>query len=182
LNEHHHVYINLSKGTFHCLPDNYEIVDPSLSDISAALRPVFSEEEISRLDIETGLARDLFGRHYLPGFVGLNNLNKTDYANATVQALAHVRPLRDFFLRASSDEKFSPVAQTFGELIRKIWSHKRFKSNVDPHMFIQAVSVASKKRFQVGKQSEAGEFIAWLLHQLHLGIGGTKKTWLQYNT
>ena len=39
-------------------------------------------------------------------------------------------------------------------------------------MLVQAVSVASNKRFHVGKQAEAGEFLAWLLHQLHLGVGG----------
>lgn len=54
-----------------------------------------------------------------------------------------------------------------------MWSSHRFKSNVDPHMLVQAVSVASNKRYHVGSQSEAGEFLAWLLHQLHVGIGGT---------
>lgn len=54
-----------------------------------------------------------------------------------------------------------------------MWSPHRFKSNVDPHMLVQAVSVASNKRFHVGKQAEAGEFMAWLLHMLHLGVGGS---------
>ena len=40
-------------------------------------------------------------------------------------------------------------------------------------MLVQAISVASKKRFTIGKQAEIGEFIAWLLHQLHIGIGGS---------
>ena len=30
------------------------------------------------MEQQIGLARDLFGRRYLPGFVGLNNLNKTE--------------------------------------------------------------------------------------------------------
>ena len=191
----HAVFVHLSKGTFHCLPDDYEIKDASLKDISAALHPTFNIDEIREMDQKRSLARDLFGKQYLPGFVGLNNLNKTDYINATVQALAHVRPLRDFFLslgnplsnihtyhskkknkNSSIDTStFSPLAQCFGDLIRKMWSDKRFKSNVDPHMMIQAVSVASKKRFHIGKQAEAGEFIAWLLHHLHIGIGGSIK-------
>eukprot|EP00559_Dactyliosolen_fragilissimus_P008465 CAMPEP_0184864630 /NCGR_PEP_ID=MMETSP0580-20130426/15678_1 /TAXON_ID=1118495 /ORGANISM="Dactyliosolen fragilissimus" /LENGTH=609 /DNA_ID=CAMNT_0027363511 /DNA_START=93 /DNA_END=1922 /DNA_ORIENTATION=+ len=229
VDEGHQVFVHLSRGTFHCLPDDYEIRDPSLADISAALKPTFLDSEIRELDKREGLARDLFGRRYLPGFVGLNNLSKTDFINATVQALAHVRPLRDFFLKCGSGDpfdvqlyldktkreknpkkikenrkrkrngngnngvdatkeastalinvtvrpqEFSHLAQCFGELIRKIWSEKRFKSTVDPHMFIQAVSVSSKARFTIGKQAEAGEFISWLLHQLHLGIGGTRK-------
>ena len=40
-------------------------------------------------------------------------------------------------------------------------------------MFVQAVSVASNKRFHVGKQAEAGEFLSWLLHNLHVGVGGS---------
>jgi len=234
----HAVYVHLSKGTFHCLPDDYEIVDASLKDVGDALRPVFGEELIERLDTpavgeDNGggggsgvMSRDLLGRMYLPGFVGLNNLKKTDCVNATLQALAHVKPLRDFFLRCGSGDifevplttttrkrqrtskknatkrkrgstndttndtttttttttlhkidptKFSHLAQCFGDLIRKMWSDKRFKSTVDPHMLVQAVSVASHGRFTIGRQAEAGEFIAWLLHQVHLGIGGTRK-------
>jgi U4/U6.U5 tri-snRNP-associated protein 2 len=188
VDENHFVFVHLWKGTFHCLPDDYEIHDSSLADISAALHPTFTKEEIANLDSNTALARDLFGRRYLPGFVGLNNLNKTDCINATIQALVHVRPLRDYFLsRTHSDitipnkkkgkppHTMSPLVQAFGELVRKMWSDKRFKSHVDPHMLIQAISSASNKRFRVGKQAEAGEFMAWFLNQLHLGLGGTRK-------
>jgi len=218
----HAVYVHLSRGTFHCLPDGYEVRDPSLADIGAALHPSYAAGTIMALDSSKALARDLFGRRYLPGFVGLNNLKKTDYINATVQALAHVKSLRDFFLRLGGtggsgagssggsgglvaatngrkgqDQKkqkkkkrklgnagtspptdpsaHSELARCFGELVRKMWSDGRFKSTVDPHMFVQAVSVASGKRFHIGRQAEAGEFLAWLLHHLHVGVGGTRK-------
>lgn len=187
VDEGHYVYVHLSRGTFHCLPDDYEIHDASLSDISAALHPTFTGTEISKIDSNTGLARDLFGRRYLPGYVGLNNLHKTDCANAVVQALVHVRPLRDFFLRRTHQDitiptkkgkpphRMSHLAQCFGELVRKIWSDKRFKSHVDPHMLIQAISESSKKRFRVGLQVEAGEFLSWFLNMLHMGLGGSRK-------
>lgn len=88
----HFVYVHLERGSFWCLPENYEIRgEPSLADISAALHPTFDGAQVARLDGERELARDLFGRRYLPGYVGLNNLNKTDYLNVVVQALAHVR-------------------------------------------------------------------------------------------
>jgi U4/U6.U5 tri-snRNP-associated protein 2 len=179
--------VHLFKGTFYCLPDDYEIHDGSLSDISAALHPTFASQEISKIDSNTGLARDLFGRRYLPGYVGLNNLHKTDCVNAIVQALVHVRPLRDFFLSRTHQDitipskknkpphRMSHLAQCFGELVRKIWSDKRFKSHVDPHMLIQAISEASKKRFRVGLQAEAGEFLSWFLNTLHIGLGGSRK-------
>lgn len=33
------------------------------------------------------------------GFVGLNNLKNTDYVNVVIQALAHVIPVRNYFLQ-----------------------------------------------------------------------------------
>lgn len=88
----HFVFLHLSNGSYWCLPDNYEIRhEPSLRDISLALHPCFTAQQVAELDGQKELARDLFGRRYLPGFVGLNNLNKTDYLNCVVQALAHVR-------------------------------------------------------------------------------------------
>mmetsp|Transcript_19663 Transcript_19663/g.46159 ORF Transcript_19663/g.46159 Transcript_19663/m.46159 type:complete len:652 (+) Transcript_19663:75-2030(+) len=205
--EGHYVFVHLTNGTFWCLPDGYEVPrsEPSLRDIGLALHPKFEPAEVAGLDGNDELARDLFGRRYLPGFVGLNNLSKTDYLNAVVQALAHVRPLRDYFLLAPNfDElgggageapaggggkrrlagqqqqvrrlaysEFSPLARSFSLLLRNMWSSHRFKSNVDPHMLVQAVSAASNKRYHVGRQAEAGEFLAWLLHQLHVGTGGS---------
>lgn len=206
----HFVFVHLASTKFYCLPDNYEIQGDdaaSLSDIAASLHPTYSPEQIAKIDENQQLARDLFGRRYLPGFVGLNNLNKTDGINACVQALAHVPPLRDYFLQqAHSDTASSLVAdlqppkpsasssststtshivaahrmaqhvtQCFGELVRKLWSDKRFKNHIDPHMLTQAIAVASKNRFRIGQQMEAGEFMAWFLHQLHRGLGGTRQ-------
>ena len=36
------VYLNLETKKFYCLPDNYEIIDPSLSDILYVLNPTFT--------------------------------------------------------------------------------------------------------------------------------------------
>ena len=177
--ESHFVFLHLTKATFHCL-----------HDIRDALHPAYDIRHLARLDSNTELSRDLFGRLYLPGFVGLNNLHKTDGINAVVQALVHVRPLRDYFLRqsigSSSDamqhqqhqhRAAYSVTFQFGTLVRQLWSDRRFKSHVDPHMFVNAVSAASHKKFGgAGKQVDAGEFLAWFLRQLHLGTGGGIQT------
>lgn len=183
VDEGHSVFVHLTKGTFWCLPDDYEVIDPSLMDISAALNPTYRLEDTQKLDQNHDLSRDLYTKRYLPGYVGLNNLKKTDYINATIQALAQVRPLRDFFLQAGvsiplpskETNQYAHLARCFGELMRKIWSDKRFRSNVDPHEMIQAISAASSKRFHVGKQAEASAFLSWLLNCLHIGVGGTRK-------
>jgi len=172
----HHVFINLGNCRMYCLPDNYEVVDSSLDDIVRALSPSFNPTEAARLNYNTTLARDIFGVSYLPGFIGLNNLKQTDYVNVIVHALAHVTPLRDFFLvPANYEQSKSPLVHKFGELLRKIWSKNNYKSCVSPHELVQEVTVASKRRFVIGKQAEGVEFLSWLLNALHQGIGGTKK-------
>ncbi|KAF1335528.1 U4/u6.u5 tri-snrnp-associated protein, partial [Globisporangium splendens] len=179
----HHVFINLQNDKIYCLPDNYEVIDRSLQPIKLALRPSFEPSEIAKLDQNRILAQDAFGVSYLPGnmhasrFIGLNNLKNTDYINVIVQALAHIPPLRDFFLQSSDvvTKSKSQLVQRFGELLRKMWSPHNFKNTISPHEFVQEVSVSSKKRFHVGKQNESVEFLSWLLNELHRGLGGSSK-------
>ena len=40
----HHVFLNLATLKFYCLPDNYEVIDPSLEDIKVG-RPKEEEKE-----------------------------------------------------------------------------------------------------------------------------------------
>ncbi|CAN0160953.1 unnamed protein product, partial [Phaeothamnion confervicola] len=172
----HHVFVNLHTCRIYCLPDAYEVVDSSLADIKRALDPRFSAADVARLDNNTTLVRDQYGVAYLPGFVGLNNLKSTDFVNVVLHALAHVGPIRDFFLQPRNYiTSKSRVVHAFGETLRRIWSRDNFKSAVSPHEFLQAVSVESKKRFRIGAQAEVVDFLSWLLNTLHAGLGGTRK-------
>jgi U4/U6.U5 tri-snRNP-associated protein 2 len=45
---------------------------------------------------------------------------------------------------------------------------------VSPHEFLQSVMVASKKRFQIGVQSNPVEFMSWILNMLHTDLRRTK--------
>lgn len=176
----HFVFINLHDSRAFCLPDGYEVIDSSLDDVKRCLNPTFSMEEILSLDSNTSLARDVHGVAYLPGFVGLNNLKQTDYANVVLHALSHVIPVRNFFLRPENYlHSKSTLVHKFGEALRKIWSHSNFKSVVSPQEFLQEVTVASKKRFSIGQMSgqpvEGVEFLIWLLDCLHRGLNVSKK-------
>lgn len=44
-------------------------------------------------------SRAICGTMYLPGVIGLNNIKANDYCNVVLQALCHVKPVRDYFLR-----------------------------------------------------------------------------------
>ncbi|PIA32664.1 hypothetical protein AQUCO_04400095v1 [Aquilegia coerulea] len=167
----HHVYINLQTEKVYCLPDGYEISDPSLDDIRHVLYPRFSREQVVHLDKNKQWSRALDGSDYLPGMVGLNNIKETDFVNVTIQSLMRVTPLRNFFLIPENYQNCkSPLVHRFGELTRKIWHARNFKGQVSPHEFLQAVMKASKKRFRIGAQSDPVEFISWLLNTLHADL------------
>ncbi|XWS12914.1 hypothetical protein CRYUN_Cryun37aG0131300 [Craigia yunnanensis] len=173
----HHVYINLRTEKVYCLPDGYEINDPSLDDIRHVLNPRFSREQVEQHDKNKQWSRALDGSDYLPGMVGLNNIQKTDFVNVTIQSLMRVTPLRNFFLIPENYHRFrSPLVHRFGELTRKIWHARNFKGQVSPHEFLQAVMKASKKRFRIGVQSEPVEFMSWLLNTLHADLRTSKKS------
>lgn len=182
----HHVFLNLSTLMFYCLPDNYEVIDSSLSDITYVLKPTFSRHDIRSLDKDGKLARAFDGTAYLPGIVGLNNIKANDYCNVILHALSHIASVRDFFLleenyvtkmrekRAASDPLFDLVIR-FGELIRKLWNPRNFKAHVSPHEMLQSVVLCSKKKFQITEQEDPINFLSWILNSLHAGLSGSRK-------
>ncbi|KAL1348665.1 hypothetical protein AAHE18_07G096400 [Arachis hypogaea] len=66
----HHVYINLQTEKVYCLPDGYEINDPSLDDIRNVLNPRFTPKDVELLDKNKQWSRALDGSSYLPGMGG----------------------------------------------------------------------------------------------------------------
>lgn len=180
----HHVFLNLRTLKFYCLPDNYEIIDSSLDDIKYVLNPTFTQADIAELDKPVDrFSRTIDGTLYVPGVVGLNNIKANDYCNVVLQALAHVTPLRDYFLRENNyatirrppgDSIFNLV-QRFGELMRKVWNPRNFKAHVSPHEMLQAVVLWSSKRFQITQQGDPIDFLSWFLHTIHRALKGTKE-------
>lgn len=87
----------------------------------------------------------------------VNNLHETCAANQGKQASHPPSPAA----------ARTGLVHRFGELMRKLWSPRNFKSTVDPHEFVQECVVASGKRFQIGRQVECIDFVSWLLNTLH---------------
>lgn len=93
-------------------------------------------------------------------------------------------PLRDYFLqeenyaeiRVAPGDIMINLVTRFGELVRKLWNPRNFKAHVSPHEMLQAVVKCSNKRFQITKQGDPVEFLAWFLNSLHLTLNGTKKS------
>ncbi|RHZ78976.1 hypothetical protein Glove_153g20 [Diversispora epigaea] len=174
LHEDHHVFIHLHELTVYVLPDGYEVKDSSLDDIRYVLHPTFTKEQVAQLDQNIKHSYDLNNKKYLPGFVGLNNVKANDYVNVIIQALAHIPPLRDYFILQNFDKK-TQLVQRFSTLVRKIWNPRAFKGQVSPHELLQEISNASNKVFKLAEQSDPIEFLCWFLNSLHKDLGGTKK-------
>ncbi|KAL9104077.1 MAG: hypothetical protein Q9163_000929 [Psora crenata] len=169
----HHVYVNMQTKRVYVLPEGYEVKSKSLDDIKFVVDPRLSKEDVLQLDREAKDAWDLGGRKYTPGFVGMNNIKENDYFNAIIQALAHIPPLRNFFMLEDLSKR-SELVQRFSVLVRKMWNTRAFKTHVSPHELLQQISRQSNKRFDLLRQSDPVEFLSWFLNNLHLALGGSK--------
>lgn len=106
----------------------------------------------------------------------MNNIKSNDYLNVIVQILAHVRPIRNFFLLHHLPALSTPqLPLRFGNLVRKLWNPRAFKPHVSPHELLQEIALRSSKRFTLTQQSDPAEFLSWFLNNLHLSLGGSKK-------
>ncbi|KAI9362402.1 hypothetical protein BD770DRAFT_470440 [Pilaira anomala] len=176
MDKDHHVFINLSTLKVYVLPDGYEVDNPSLNDIKYVLNPTLTKTQVSELDTYFKTSYDLNNKKYLPGFVGLNNVKANDYVNVVIQALAHIPPIRDYFILTDFEKKgSSQLVCRLSALIRKMWNPKAFKGQVSPHELLQEISNASGKRFKLTEQSNAIDFLSWFLNTLHKDLGGTRK-------
>ncbi|KAE8351470.1 cysteine proteinase [Aspergillus coremiiformis] len=172
----HHVFINMGTKKVYVLPEGYEVKNKSLDDIKYVVDPYYSKEEVSKLDKEVLDAFDLAGNRYRPGFVGMNNIKANDYLNVVVQLLAHVFPVRNYFLLHEFPTPGTPqLALRFSTLVRKLWNPKAFRSHVSPHELLQEIALRSSKRFTLTQQSDPVDFLSWFLNNLHLSLGGSKK-------
>ncbi|CAK9078961.1 U4/U6.U5 tri-snRNP-associated protein 2 (Inactive ubiquitin-specific peptidase 39) (SAD1 homolog) (U4/U6.U5 tri-snRNP-associated 65 kDa protein) (65K) [Durusdinium trenchii] len=190
LEKGHYVWMNSADGKVFCIPDGYEVVDKSLEDtagdrgehdIKYNLHPNFDEEEIEFMSTRVRYSKALDGTDYIPGCIGLNNIQDSDYQNVIIQMLCTVIPLRNYLLgyQPPSERKPDPVLATIAQLFRKMYNPRNFKGVVSPHEFYQAVGrVTQKKRGDsvirvthvsgfYAKQMDPVAFFSWLMGYLH---------------
>ena len=160
------------------MPDGYPVSDPSLEDIAFVLAPTFTKASISQLSSPAHILKpsyDLASKPYIPGYIGLNDIKRSDYMNVIIHALLHIPPLRDHLLLSNFRGKEPELLKRFANLAKKVWNPRLFKSQVSPHEFLQEVGRASAGKFSLERQGDPVEFLGWLLNHLHKDMGGTKK-------
>lgn len=167
----HHVYVNLVSKKFYCLPDDYEFEHPSLYDIKFNIDPKI--EVSDKLDKELKISESLLNVKYIPGYIGLNNLKKTDSFNSVIQALTKLKHFRNFLLSFEYRQN-TPLLNSFSELTKKIWNPYNFKNHVSPAIFLDIVENLSSRRFKIGNDSDPFQFLIWLLNTLHEEWCGSK--------
>ncbi|CAK9019985.1 unnamed protein product [Durusdinium trenchii] len=188
--------MNSADGKVFCIPDGYEVVDKSLEDIKYNLHPNFDEEEIEFMSTRVRYSKALDGTDYIPGCIGLNNIQDSDYQNVIIQMLCTVIPLRNYLLgyQPPSERKPDPVLATIAQLFRKMYNPRNFKGVVSPHEFYQAVGrVTQKKRGDsvirvthvsgfYAKQMDPVAFFSWLEGQVAVSISPTLMGYLHRKT
>lgn len=170
----HHVYVNMETKRVYVLPEGYEVHNKSLEDIKFVVDPRFTEADVKKLDRDARESIDLSNKRYRPGFIGMNNIKANDYLNVVVQTLAHVGPLRNFFLLHPFSPTTAQLPIRFSTLVRKLWNPRAFRNHVSPHELLQEIALRSSKRFTLTNQSDPVEFLSWFLNNLHLSLGGSK--------
>lgn len=180
----HHIFLNLQTENVYVLPENYEITSPaileSIQDVKDLLNPKYNASDIKEL-ANPIIGYNLEHKPYHVGYVGLNSLSN-DYSNVVIQLLAHIPPIRDFYLSLSYQtptedllKRKSELNYKFSLLIRKIWSKHLFKAHVSPYEFLQFVATSTHKKFALNTQSASPrQFLMWLLNQLNLQLKSSK--------
>lgn len=109
---------------------------------------------------------DMHGRSFVAGFIAINNIKSISYANVCLHLLVHIQPLRNVLLTGDYSRGASPLLRALSEAARKIWNPRAFKALLSPHEFMQAVSIASERRYSLSRSADAIDFLAWLLNTL----------------
>lgn len=188
LHDSHYLFLNLTAETFHCLPDDYLVTDPILSDIIVALRPRFTPSDLSTLDKTIVSPHLLDDSTRLRGAVPLDKLHTSNFANVILQLFLRPRPIRDaLLLRDIFADVMHPNLQTalvhsMADLCRKLWASHAFRASVAPHVFMQLVAREFAGARAKAAKSDPVLFLAWLLNALTLPKRNSAKTTIQTDT
>jgi U4/U6.U5 tri-snRNP-associated protein 2 len=167
----HHVFINMQTGRIYCLPDDYEVLDSSLNDIKQNVLLTISVDDLPLLDKEESTILTLDMRTAIRGVMGMNTLHASDASNAVFQCLIHLPYLRNFLLNdALYTFDGKPASELFaqlGNLTKRVWNVRPWRSTVSPHDLLQEISIRSEGKFGVGVKCDPIDFYSWIINTLH---------------
>ncbi|TFY74055.1 hypothetical protein EWM64_g9957, partial [Hericium alpestre] len=110
-----------------------------------------------------------------PGTLGLGNMGNTCFMNSALQCLAHTPELSEYFLTGVFQEELNrdnplgmqgAIAESFGALLRRIWSPTSSSTSYPPREF-KSVLQRFAPQFSGYQQQDSQELVAFLLDGLH---------------
>ncbi|KAJ6252924.1 hypothetical protein M0813_13787 [Anaeramoeba flamelloides] len=163
----HHLFLDLKKRTVYCLPDGYQVIDKSFDDIISNLHPTYTEKQLPVLNQNSITKMSIDKKEFIPGFVGLDCIDDTDWINVSLQLLSQSKPVRNWYLTNKNTEAIqSTLVRSFGQTLRKMWNKDNFKGIVSPFEFVHQVFNRGNTLWKPSVWSDPFIFLSWLLNTL----------------
>lgn len=112
--------------------------------------------------------------HIGDGLCGLQNLGNTCFMNSILQCLAHIVPLRDYFISGKfashlnkTNQKKADLARAFAGLLNDIWNKDSGKNKVVAPYDVKTAIGKCSRQFSGYNQQDSHEFLIFLLDYLH---------------
>lgn len=169
----HNLFVNLETRKFYWLPGNTKVDIEGirlLTRLQHCIKPSFSKDVIKTFPL---LCHDIIDKEeYINGFIGINGNNhsslKTDHISVILLLIAHINPIRDYFLL--HQEKYGQTSELL-EIVclitKKLWSPTILRPQVSSselvdHLMIKHDSVLLKG----GVVYNPRTVLLWLINKL----------------
>lgn len=182
----HNLYINLETRKFYWLPRNVQINPKGIDlllQLQCCIRASFTTDKIRGFPI---LCHDIVDkREYTNGFIGINGNNHsslhTDHISVIILQLAHINPIRDYFLlHQDGNGSRSELIDIVSLIIKRIWSPTLLRPHVSSselidHLMVKYNSVLLKG----GHLYNPRTVLIWLINKLIQNNTEVSKVFMQ---
>ena len=157
----HHLFVNLETTRFYWLPENLKVnineVDNNdlqilFKHLASCIKPTFNNDIVKKIPFDCYTLIDK--EKYVTGFIGLNGSNSSNlsigHVNVVLLLLAHIKPIRDYFLlnsgssiRSSTDRLINIVSL----LVQKLWSPVLLRAHISSSELINNLMIEHNSIF-----------------------------------
>ena len=110
---------------------------------------------------------------------GLVNVGATCYMNATIQCLAHVRPLTNYLLKFNPNNNKYKLTRAYKEVLINIWENRNIKE-YSPNNFKRVISEMNPL-FEGIQANDSKDLILFLMETLHGELNEIKNNIIEQN-